>query len=121
MQQVEECSAVTIEYTLRTISPDGTVMEALGQTSCFVYGVDAQYPSVESALRDRKVGERVQVRVPAEEIFGCYDEELVRELPREDYRQERLKAGTDGGENDHGKTSRASLPRGNRRPSSAHW
>jgi FKBP-type peptidyl-prolyl cis-trans isomerase SlyD len=56
-------------------------------------GVDVQYASVETALMDKKAGDRVKVHVPPEEIFGAKDPTLVRELPRADYRQERLKPG----------------------------
>ena len=94
MQQVKECMMVTIEYKVKTTDRSGEVSE-LDPTVCsFVYGVDVQYRSVDAAIRDRKAGDRVQVNVPAEEIFGIYDEELVRELPRSDYRDDRLKAGT---------------------------
>lgn len=93
MQQVKECSKVTIDFTLRTTSRDGTVSESPPGTCSFVYGVDVQYPSVEAALLNKKPGDRVQVYVPPEEIFGRHDPELVRELPRSDYREERLRVG----------------------------
>jgi FKBP-type peptidyl-prolyl cis-trans isomerase SlyD len=93
MQPVKECMMVTIEYQVGTLSPDGQSAESSPETCSFVYGVDVQYPSVESALRDKQAGDRVRVRVPAEEVFGVYDETLVRELPRCDYKQERLQAG----------------------------
>jgi len=84
---------VSIEYRLRTTSRDGESAE-MGPVTCdFVYGVEVQYPSVESALQNKAPGDRLQVHVPPEELFGVYDEELVRELPRGDYRQDRLQAG----------------------------
>lgn len=93
MSQVKECMMVSIEYQLRTSSRDGETSEA-GPISCdFVYGVEAQYPSVESALQNRTPGERIQVYVPPEELFGAYDDTLVRELPRADYKQDRLQPG----------------------------
>ncbi len=91
--QVKPCMKVTIDFTLKTISPDGTVTEAPPGTCTFVYGVDVQYPSVEAAIMNKKVGDCVSVYVPPEEIFGPYDPELVRELPRGDYKPERLKPG----------------------------
>lgn len=92
-EQVKECSNVTIEFTIRLVFPDGQVQEAPLQSCSFVMGVDVQYPSVETALMNKRAGDRFQVWVPPEEIFGAYDEELIRELPREDYKQERLKPG----------------------------
>jgi len=93
MSQVKECMLVTIEYRLKTTTRDGETTELPTQTCSFVYGVDTQYPSVESALMNKQPGDRVQVYVPPEEIYGTYDESLVRELPRSDYKEERLKEG----------------------------
>jgi FKBP-type peptidyl-prolyl cis-trans isomerase SlyD len=93
MEQVKECSKVTIEYTMRVVPPEGAEPESRCSSCSFVYGVDVQYPSVETALMDKSAGDRVRVYVPPEEIFGVYDAGLVRELPREDYKQERLKPG----------------------------
>jgi FKBP-type peptidyl-prolyl cis-trans isomerase SlyD len=93
MSQVKECMMVTIEYHVITTSPDGEKAYSPVMTSAFVYGVDVQYPSVETAIMNKRPGDRVQVYVPAEEVFGVHDETLVRELPRSDYKQERLKEG----------------------------
>lgn len=93
MEQIKECSRVTIEYTMQIFEPDGSEPESRCMNCSFVYGVDTQYPSVETALMNKNIGDRVRVHVPPEEIFGAYDESLVRELPREDYKQERLKPG----------------------------
>jgi FKBP-type peptidyl-prolyl cis-trans isomerase SlyD len=93
MQQVKECMMVTIEYSLRTTSRTGEVNELPSQTCSFVYGVDVQYPSVEAAIMNKKAGDRVQVWVPPEEVFGDYDQELIRELPKEDYKEDRLQPG----------------------------
>lgn len=93
MSQVKECMMVSIEYQLRTSSRDGETSEAGPITCDFVYGVETQYPSVESALQNRTPGDRIQVYVPPEELFGTYDDTLVRELPRADYKQDRLQPG----------------------------
>jgi FKBP-type peptidyl-prolyl cis-trans isomerase SlyD len=93
MSQVKECMMVTIEFRLKTTTRAGETTELPPQTCSFVYGVDTQYPSVESALMNKRAGDRVLVYVPPEEIYGAYDESLVRELPRSDYKEERLKEG----------------------------
>jgi FKBP-type peptidyl-prolyl cis-trans isomerase SlyD len=93
MDQVKECMMVTMEFKTKTVSANGEVSELPHQTCRFVYGVDTQYPSVETALQNKRPGDRVQVYVPPEELFGHYDDDLVRELPREDYKQERLREG----------------------------
>ena len=93
VRKVEECVMVTIEFGVRTVTREGQAAELPPRTCRFVYGVDAQYPSVEKALAGREVGERLTVRVPPEELYGPCDESLVREIPREDCREERLKVG----------------------------
>lgn len=93
MAQVKECMMVSMEYTIRTTGRDGDVAELPKQSCQFVYGVHAQYPSVETAIINKQTGDRVHVYVPPEELFGHHDESLIRELPREDYKQDRLKPG----------------------------
>jgi FKBP-type peptidyl-prolyl cis-trans isomerase SlyD len=92
-ERIKECSMATIECEMRVIAADRPGPVTVSQTCSFVMGVDAQYPSVEAALMNKKAGDRVKVRVPPEEIFGAYDPELVRDLPRADYKQERIKPG----------------------------
>ena len=92
-EQIKECSRVTIECEMRVVPADGPGPVVQSQTCSFVMGVDLQYPSVESALMDKKPGDRVKVRVPPEEICGAYDPQLIRDLPRVDYKQERVKPG----------------------------
>jgi FKBP-type peptidyl-prolyl cis-trans isomerase SlyD len=84
---------VTLEYQVNTVGPDGQSGESSPETCSFVYGVEVQYPSIEAAIRDRRTGDRVRVVVPPAELFGCYEDALVRELPRSDYKQERLRPG----------------------------
>ncbi|MBP8644497.1 MAG: hypothetical protein KBH99_00060 [Syntrophobacteraceae bacterium] len=93
MLRVKECMKVTIEFSVKTVSANGEATELPPQVCGFVYGVDVQYPSVETAIMNKCVGDRVRVFVPPEELFGLYDPALVRELPRSDYKQERLKPG----------------------------
>ncbi len=92
-ERIKECSKVTIECQMKVMPREGAQPEVNCQNCSFVLGVDVQYPSVETALMNKKAGDRVKVYIPPEEIFGTYDEDLVRELPRVDYKQERLKAG----------------------------
>lgn len=93
MQPVKECMMVTLEYQVRTTDSLGQSAESSPETCSFVYGVDVQIPSVETAILNKKAGDRVRVSVPPEELFGAYEETLVRDLPRCDYRQERLQVG----------------------------
>ena len=90
---IRECSKVTIECEMRVVPSDGSDPVVQCDTYSFVMGVELQYPSVETALMNKKAGDRVKVYIPPEEIYGINDPELVRELPRADYKQERLKPG----------------------------
>lgn len=90
---IKECSRVTIECEMRVMPADGPGPVVRSEKCTFVMGVDVQYPSVETALMNKKAGDRIKVYIPPEEIFGANDPELVRELPRTDYKQERLKPG----------------------------
>jgi len=90
---IKECSMVTIECEMRVVPADGPGPIVRSQACSFVMGVDSQYPSVETALMNKKAGDRVRVYIPPEEIYGANDPELVRKLPRGDYKQERLKPG----------------------------
>jgi len=78
---------------MKVVPADGAEPVVQVDTYSFVMGVEVQYPSVETALMNKKAGDRVKVYIPPEEIYGINDPELVRELPREDYKQERLKPG----------------------------
>jgi FKBP-type peptidyl-prolyl cis-trans isomerase SlyD len=93
MDQVKEGMMITIEYRLQTTTRygDSQAMEPISTN--FVLGVDAQYPSVEAALMNKRVGDHFRVRVGPEELYGTYEEDLVRELPRADYREDRLQVG----------------------------
>ncbi len=93
MKRVKECMKVSMEFKVRTTDRQGQVSESPVLETSFVYGVDVQYPSVEAAIANKTVGDRVQVYVTPEELYGEYDESLIKELPRYDYRQERLKPG----------------------------
>jgi len=93
MQRVKECMLVTMEYTIRTSHPNGEESVLPDQACSFVYGVDVQLPSVESAIQNLQPGDRVTVYVPPEELYGHLDDDLIRDLPREDYKEPRLKEG----------------------------
>lgn len=93
MPKVKECMKVTMEFKVRTTSRDGEISESPTSECSFVYGVDVQYPSVEAAIMNKEIGDRMQVYVPPEELYGVYDDTLVRELPRCDYQENRLAPG----------------------------
>ena len=84
---------VTIEFRQEVHSRDGKSWRLEPQSVSFVFGVERQAPSLEEAIRGLAPGESFQVTIPPDELFGAYDPDLVRDLPREDYREERLAVG----------------------------
>lgn len=92
-ERIGECSRVTIECEMRVVPADGPGPVVRSLAYSFVMGVDVQYPSVETALMNKKAGDRLKVYIPPQEMYGVNDPELVRDLPRADYKQERLKPG----------------------------
>ncbi|NPA80788.1 MAG: peptidylprolyl isomerase [Thermotogae bacterium] len=72
----------TVEYALYL--KDGTLVDR-GE---FVYrhGFGHIHPKLEEALEGKRVGESVEVVLTPEEGFGEFKEELVREMPRADFK-----------------------------------
>jgi len=48
----------------------------------FVFGSPGIIPGIQKAVKDRKVGDCLEVTVPPELAYGEYREELVRRVPR---------------------------------------
>ena len=93
MERIEPESMVTIRYTMVSHLPDGTEKPRAGETTSFIYRVERQVPSLESALSGRRIGDRFVVHVPAEELYGDRDPALIREIPTEGLIKQRLREG----------------------------
>jgi FKBP-type peptidyl-prolyl cis-trans isomerase SlyD len=59
----------------------------------FVFGVERQAPSLEKALEGAGVGDKLNVRVPASEIYGERDPQLIKEIPKDGLIKQRVKPG----------------------------
>ena len=84
---------VTLRYTLRTDLSDGDSPHRPEERLSFVYGVERQVPSLEKALDGRKTGDRLNLSIPASEVYGEHDPKLVVEIPRKGLIKQRLKEG----------------------------
>lgn len=84
---------VTLKYTLASSLLDGTVKNHPQEEMTFVFGVERQIPSMEQALQGCRRGEKKNITIPAKEIYGEYDPNLVRELPKKGLVKQRLVEG----------------------------
>jgi FKBP-type peptidyl-prolyl cis-trans isomerase SlyD len=84
---------VTLKYTLVSSLLDGTVKNHPQEEMTFVFGVERQIPSMEQALQGCRQGEKKKITIPAKEIYGEYDPNLVREIPKKGLVRQRLVEG----------------------------
>ena len=84
---------VTLKYTMMSSLLDGTVKNHPQEEMTFVFGVERQIPSMEKALQGCQQGEKKKIAVPAKEIYGEYDPNLVREIPKKGLVRQRLVEG----------------------------
>jgi FKBP-type peptidyl-prolyl cis-trans isomerase SlyD len=93
MDKVDKEAMVTIEYVMRSRLPEGAAKERPQETIEFVYGVDRQVSSLETALQGARVGDTFEVEIPPAEVFGEHDPDLVKEIPKKGLIKQRLKQG----------------------------
>jgi len=84
---------VTLKYTLVSSLLDGTVKNHPQEEMTFVFGVERQILSIEQALQGCRQGEKKKITIPAKEIYGEYDPNLVREIPKKGLVRQRLVEG----------------------------
>ena len=84
---------VTLKYTLVSSFLDGTVKNHPQEEMTFVFGVERQILSIEQALQGCRQGEKKKITIPAKEIYGEYDPNLVREIPKKGLVRQRLVEG----------------------------
>jgi FKBP-type peptidyl-prolyl cis-trans isomerase SlyD len=84
---------VTLKYTMISSLLDGTFKNHPQEEMIFVFGVERQIPSMEQALQGCRQGEKKKITIPAKEIYGEYDPNLVREIPKKGLVRQRLVEG----------------------------
>jgi FKBP-type peptidyl-prolyl cis-trans isomerase SlyD len=93
MKKISVEKMVTIRYSMTVHLRDGTKKEHGEERASFIFGVDRQVPTLEGALEGGHVGEKYNLTIPASEIYGEHDAELIREIPKKGLIKQRLKTG----------------------------
>ncbi len=75
--------AVSISYILK--NDEGEVLDVASPDDpmWFLQGAGSLLPAVEAALEGKKVGDTLALTLSAEEAYGEYDANKVREVPRD--------------------------------------
>jgi FKBP-type peptidyl-prolyl cis-trans isomerase SlyD len=92
-QTIKPESAVSLKYSMKTHFMDGTVQERPDEVINFIFGIERQVPSLEGALSNAQVGSTFSVRIPADELYGEHDPELIKEIPKKGLIKQRIKPG----------------------------
>jgi FKBP-type peptidyl-prolyl cis-trans isomerase 2 len=73
---------VTLEYTVRLDS--GRLVDSTGQCGpmAIMVGAGQLFPALEDRIAGMRAGETREVRIPPEDAYGPWREELVRTIPR---------------------------------------
>lgn len=93
MESVQTEKMVALRYAMRSHLQDGTVKHHPEEELRFVFGVDRQVPTLEKALEGRYIRDTLSLTIPAVEIYGEYDPDLTREIPKKGLIKQRLKEG----------------------------
>ena len=75
-------SVVSMHYTLKDDAGEVIDSSASGEPLTYMQGQGNIIPGLEKALEGKNVGDKVSVRVPAEEGYGEYSKDLVQQVPR---------------------------------------
>jgi FKBP-type peptidyl-prolyl cis-trans isomerase SlyD len=79
---MQSSSVYTVHYRLKNRA--GEVVDASdgGEPLCFLWGAANVIKGIEEAVRDRGVGDTLEVTVPPEMAYGERQEELIKRMPR---------------------------------------
>ncbi|MCL2724233.1 MAG: peptidylprolyl isomerase [Polyangiaceae bacterium] len=87
MDTIQPNARVTVEYALR--DDDGNILDASdaddGKPMVYVHGYGMIVPGLEAALTGLRKGMEKLIIVPPAEAFGDHDSELVFEIDRDDF------------------------------------
>jgi FKBP-type peptidyl-prolyl cis-trans isomerase 2 len=80
---IRDGQVVTLEYTVTF--EDGAPLDSTGRCGplAVMYGSGQLFPGLEDRIGDLAVGETREFRIPAEEAYGAWHSDLVREVPRD--------------------------------------
>lgn len=92
---IQKDTHVTMEYTLTLESGEQIDQSDPSQPLQFLCGYNQIIPGLEKELIGKDNNESFQVKVPAEEGYGPYKDELVQEIPLEQFPEKiELKVGS---------------------------
>jgi peptidylprolyl isomerase len=83
MMEVAEGRVVTLEYTV--MFANGVLLDSTGSCGpiAVLCGAGQLFPALEDRLTGMTAGETREVRIPAEDAYGPWHDELVRTMPRD--------------------------------------
>jgi len=93
METIKQDTAVTIRFTLKTEIAPGEFREHPETKTQFIFGVEEQVPTLETALKGSGVGDRFSLHIPPSEIYGEHNPALIREIPKQGLVKQRLREG----------------------------
>ena len=93
MDRIEKLSAVRIRFEARAQLPQGEIKDPVQEEYEFIFGVEHQAPTLEKALEGATAGHRFSLKIPAREVYGDHDPELIREIPKEGLLKQRVREG----------------------------
>lgn len=81
MSTIQNDSVVNFNYTLTNAAGD-VLDKSQDEPLVYLHGAHNIVPGLENAMLGKKVGDKFQVTVEAEEGYGEYQAEMVQEIPR---------------------------------------
>jgi FKBP-type peptidyl-prolyl cis-trans isomerase SlyD len=80
--KIAQHKVVSLHYTLRNDGGDTIDSSAVGEPLAYVHGTGSLLPGLETALEGRAAGDKLSVRLAANEAYGERDAGLVQSVPR---------------------------------------
>jgi FKBP-type peptidyl-prolyl cis-trans isomerase SlyD len=81
--QIADNAVVHIHYTLTNDAGDKLDSSAGSEPLAYLHGFSNIIPGLEAALESKAAGDKLNVRIPAEEAYGERQDELVQDVPLE--------------------------------------
>ncbi len=79
---ITDKKVVTIEFTVKNADTNEVIESSVGgEPLIYLHGFNNLVPGLEKALTGKKVGDKYEVNVTAEEGYGVRDDALVQEVP----------------------------------------
>ena len=80
---IEDKKVVTIEFTVKNADTQEVIESSVGgEPLVYLHGFNNLVPGLENELTGKKVGDKYEVNVSAEEGYGVRDEALIQEVPK---------------------------------------